>query len=95
MAVGLLPPVGDMKNSFSALAIKYFRTNDLFPTTDHVIYSFRHSFEKRAFEANLDSELRKRLMGQTLGRPDYGDGGSFECRRGELGPIALPCPGEL
>lgn len=86
---------GDKENSFSALAMKYFRNNDLFPTDDHVIYSFRHSFEKRALEAGLDSELRKRLMGHTLGRPDYGDGGSLEYRQEELARIALPCPAHI
>ncbi len=81
--------------SFTVAARKYFRAHDLFPTEDHVIYSFRHSFEKRMTEAGLDTELRMRLMGHAIDRPEYGDGGSLEYRRNELLKIALPFEAHL
>ena len=37
----------------SANLMKAFQNRHLFPTKDHVIYSFRHSFEKRMQEANI------------------------------------------
>lgn len=74
----------------SANLMKAFRQRDLFPTTDHVIYSFRHAFEKRMLEAGLDYGLRCTLMGHKTDRPAYGDGGSMEYRRDELCKIAHP-----
>ena len=61
------------------------------PSTDHhVIYSFRHSFEDRMKEGDVDAELRKMLMGHTVDRPDYGEEGSLAWRRNSLPRIALP-----
>jgi len=61
------------------------------PSTDHhVIYSFRHSFEDRMKEGDVDAELRKMLMGHTVDRPDYGEEGSLAWRRNSLARIALP-----
>lgn len=86
---------GDKENGFSATAMKFFRANGLFPTDKHVIYSFRHAFETRAMEAGIDSELRMRLMGHSIGRPDYGDGGSLKFRQGEIRKLALEYPDGL
>lgn len=86
---------GDKENNFSATAMKFFRANGLFPTPRHVIYSFRHAFETRAMEAGIDSELRMRLMGHSIGRPDYGDGGSLAFRRKELLKVAIEPRGDL
>ena len=79
----------------SANLMKAFRQRNLFPTPDHVIYSFRHSFEKRMLEAGLDYGLRCLLMGHKNSRPSYGDGGSLEYRRDELLKIAHPVPENL
>ena len=76
----------------SANLMKAFRQRELFPSTDHVIYSFRHAFEKRMLEAGLDYGLRCTLMGHKTDRPAYGDGGSMEYRRDELMKIAHPVP---
>lgn len=78
------------ENDLSATLNKYFRTNRLFPTPRHKIYSFRHAFEDRMKEAGLDDELRRILMGHAIDRPRYGSGGSLEWRRDELKRIALP-----
>jgi len=74
----------------SANLIKAFRQRDLLPTKNHVIYSLRHSFEKRMLEANLDYALRCTLMGHKNDRPAYGEGGSMEYRRDEIKKIAYP-----
>ncbi len=79
----------------SANLMKAFRNRNLLPTQNHVIYSFRHSFEKRMQEANLDYGLRCLLMGHKNDRPAYGDGGSMEYRREELLKIAHPFSSEL
>lgn len=82
----------DRSELFSANMMKAFRRRDLFPTEDHRIYSFRHSFEKRMQEANIDYGLRCLLMGHKTDRPAYGDGGSLDYRRDELLKIAHPFP---
>ncbi|MBL4870183.1 MAG: tyrosine-type recombinase/integrase [Robiginitomaculum sp.] len=79
----------------SANLIKAFRQRELLPTENHVIYSLRHSFEKRMLEANLDYALRCTLMGHKNDRPAYGDGGSMEYRRNELLKIAYVVPKTL
>lgn len=84
------PRYRNRENDLSATLNKYFKENSLFPTSAHKIYSFRHSFEDRMKEANLDDELRRLLMGHTIERPRYGMGGSLEWRRDELKKIALP-----
>jgi integrase len=81
------PRYREKANSLSATLSKAFRSKDLFPTEDHRIYSFRHSFEKRMLEAGLDYGLRCKLIGHYNNRPDYGDGGSLAFRRDELSKI--------
>jgi len=90
MAKDGFPRYRDKGNSLSVLLLKTFRNKGLFPTEDHRIYSFRHSFEKRMLEAGIDYDLRCTLMGHSNSRPSYGDGGSMEYRRNELLKIAHP-----
>ena len=85
----------DRNELFSASLMRAFRIRDLFPTEAHKIYSFRHSFEKRMQEANIDFGLRCRLMGHKTDRPVYGDGGSLAYRRDELMKIVHPFSDEL
>lgn len=68
--------------------MKAFRVRDRFPTKRHRIYSFRHAFEKRMIEAEIDAELRKILMGYADERPKYGDAGSLAFRRDQLLKVA-------
>ncbi|MDW9689326.1 integrase [Sinorhizobium meliloti] len=84
------PRYRDKSNSLSAVLGKFFRENGLFPTDEHVIYSFRHSFEDRMKEGHVDAELRKILMGHAIDRPDYGDKGGMAWRRDSMARIALP-----
>ena len=85
----------DKSNSFSAAMSTAFRRRELFPTLDHVIYSFRHSLEKRMQEANIDYALRFLLMGHKHDCPKYGDGGSLSYRRDEFMMNAHPVPRDL
>ncbi|MCA8893177.1 MAG: tyrosine-type recombinase/integrase [Hyphomonas sp.] len=80
----------DKGELFSANMMKNFRNRKLFETPEHRIYSFRHAFEKRMQEANIDYGLRCLLMGHKTTRPVYGDGGSLEYRRDELLKIVQP-----
>jgi integrase len=84
------PHYADREELFSAVATKFLRTNGLFETTEHKIYSFRHAFEDRMKVAGLDTELRMILMGHANDRPKYGKGGTLEWRRQEMMKIVLP-----
>lgn len=80
----------DRENDLSATLNKYLRANGLLPTNGHTVYSLRHSFEDRMKEGGLEDELRRLIMGHTVDRPKYGQGGSLDWRRRELAKIALP-----
>ncbi|CDF40418.1 unnamed protein product [Chondrus crispus] len=84
------PHYQDRSYLLSASLTKAFKARELFPTNQHRIYSFRHSFENRMLEAGLDFGLRCTLMGHRNPRPEYGDGGSLVYRRDELLKIAHP-----
>lgn len=86
------PHYRDKPDLLSANLMAAFNSRSLFPTPAHKIYSFRHSFEKRMQEANIDYALRCTLMGHRNTRPAYGDGGSLAYRRDELLKIAHPVP---
>ena len=89
------PHYRDKSDLLSATLMKAFRARELFPTEQHVIYSFRHAFEKRMLEGGVDYGLRCTLMGHRNTRPNYGDGGSLAYRRDELLKIAHPVPEPL
>jgi len=89
------PHYRDRSYLLSASLTKAFKARALFPTKQHRIYSFRHSFENRMLEAGFDFGLRCTLMGHRNSRPEYGDGGSLAYRREELLKIAHPMSHEL
>jgi len=84
------PHYRDKTELLSASLMKAFKSRGLFPTPNHRIYSFRHSFEKRMLEASIDYGLRCLLMGHKNTRPNYGDGGSLGYRRDQLMKIVHP-----
>ncbi len=84
------PHYVDKGELVSANLMKAFRSRDLFPSPEHVIYSFRHAFEDRMLEAEIDYGLRCYLMGHKNNRPDYGKKGSLEYRRDQLLKISHP-----
>lgn len=83
------PRYRDRENDLSATLNKYLRANGLLPTVGHTVYSFRHSFEDRMKEGGLEDELRRLMMGHSVDRPKYGQGGSLDWRRRELMKIVL------
>ncbi|WP_292654750.1 integrase [Mesorhizobium sp.] len=84
------PRYKDREASLSALLNKHFKSHGLFPTDDHTVYSLRHSFEDRMKNGRLDEELRRMLMGHTIDRPKYGEGGDMKMWQEELMKIVLP-----
>ncbi|MEO9963870.1 MAG: hypothetical protein ABJF07_26585, partial [Nisaea sp.] len=78
------PRYRDKEASLSAEINKFLRKHRLFPTPKHTAYSFRHAFEDRMKVAGIDFELRCILMGHSMDRPEYGQGGSLEWQRDEL-----------
>ncbi|MCO5071096.1 MAG: integrase [Rhizobiaceae bacterium] len=84
------PRYRNRENDLSAALNKFLRENKLFPTAGHTVYSFRHSFEDRMKDGGLEDELRRLIMGHTVDRPKYGQGGSLEWRLSELKKIELP-----
>lgn len=89
------PRCRDNADNLSPYLLKALRAHELMPTEQHVIYSFRHSFERRMLEASIDYGLRCRLMGHAVERPEYGGGGSMAFRRDQLLKIAHPFQREL
>ncbi|WP_422022901.1 site-specific integrase [Roseibium sp.] len=89
------PRYRDKENSFSATMMRHLRKRGLLPSDHHVVYSLRHSFEDRLKEGGVDYEMRCRLLGHAINRPDYGEGGSLEYRRDLLKKIALPFDAEI
>ena len=84
------PRYKDREASLSALLNKHFEKHNLFPTEKHTVYSLRHSFEDRMKNGRLDEELRRMLMGHTIDRPKYGEGGDMKMWQEELMKIVLP-----
>jgi len=89
------PSYRDKSERVSQYLLKALREHNLMPSDKHVIYSFRHSFERRMLEAGLDFDLRCRFMGHAIARPDYGGGGGIRFRREQLLKIAHPYPEDL
>jgi len=75
--------------SLSATINKYLRANDLLETPEHSLYGLRHSFEDRMLAAGIDERIRRDLMGHSLQRERYGDGGSLEMLSALLVPVSL------
>lgn len=83
------PRYRDRGSSLSGTINKYLRENQLLETPNHTVYSLRHMFEDRMKDGRLDTELRMMLMGHSIDRPDYGEGGSMKWKHEELSKIAL------
>jgi len=84
------PMYRDRETQLSAAINKFMRANSLLPTKAHTLYSFRHSYEDRMKEGDVDEELRRILMGHALDRPRYGSGGGLAWRRKQMLKIMLP-----
>ena len=75
--------------TLSATVNKYLRENGLMESDRHVMYSLRHSFEDRMLRGRIDERIRRELMGHSLGRQKYGQGGGLAFKAGELARIAV------
>lgn len=84
------PKYRDKENNLSATVNKFMRENGLLPTKKHCLYSFRHSFEDRMKDRNIDTELRKILIGHAIDREEYGEGGSLALRLRQIKKVGLP-----
>lgn len=84
------PRYKDRGNSLSATINKFLADNKLLETSEHVVYSLRHSFEDRLKAARIGDDMRRELMGHTINRPEYGQGYSLSAKQDDLTAIALP-----
>lgn len=68
---------------------KYLVENGLKETSAHTLYSLRHAFEDRMLAAGIDERIRRDLMGHSLGRVRYGEGGKLQQVTRLLEPISF------
>lgn len=67
----------------------FLRNHGLLPTTEHSIYSLRHSFEDRLTAVEPPEKVQAALMGHKYARPRYGDGPSLEQKKKWLDMICF------
>ena len=89
------PAFRDNGDKLSQNLLRAMREHGLCPTPQHVLHSFRHSFEDRMLEAGIDADLRRRLMGHKSLRAEYGEGGSMAFRAQQLRRISHPDTDEV
>jgi integrase len=85
----------DRSSSMSGALNKYLKENGLRPTSDHTVYSLRHSFKDRLVAVEAPDSLIDSLMGHRSGKPKYGKGPTLELKLKFLERIAFPCPVRL
>ncbi|MEP3637280.1 MAG: DUF6538 domain-containing protein [Paracoccaceae bacterium] len=83
------PTYRDSDATLSATVNKYLRANGLMESEKHVMYSLRHSFEDRLLRAGVDDRVRRDLMGHSLNRERYGQGGGLAFKEEMLQRIAF------
>ena len=83
------PTYRDSDATLSATVNKYLRANGLMESDKHVMYSLRHSFEDRLLRAGVDDRVRRDLMGHSLNRERYGQGGGLQFKAEMLQRIAF------
>lgn len=83
------PTYRDSDATLSSTVNKYLRANGLMESDKHVMYSLRHSFEDRLLRAGVDERVRRDLMGHSLSRERYGQGGGLAFKAEMLQRIAF------
>lgn len=86
---GGFPRYREKPASLSATVNSFLRENGLMESDRHVMYSLRHSFEDRMLRGRIDERIRRELMGHSLGRQKYGEGGGLAFKAAELERIAI------
>ncbi|PCI44148.1 MAG: hypothetical protein COB49_11440 [Alphaproteobacteria bacterium] len=76
-------------DQLSAALNKYLRTNGLFPTKNHTVYSLRHSFEDRLTAVEPPEKVQAALMGHKYHRERYGKGPTLELKKKYLDKICF------
>lgn len=84
------PRYRDKEGNLSAAINKYMVENGLRESAKTTVYSFRHSFEDRMKNVKVDEEVRKILMGHSIDRPEYGEGGSLALKLEAMQAAAMP-----
>ena len=75
--------------TLSSTVNNYLRGNGLMESDKHVMYSLRHSFEDRLLREGVDERVRRDLMGHSLNRERYGQGGGLAFKAEMLRRIAF------
>ena len=73
----------------SAAISSFLHDNNLLPSSDHTLYSLRHSFEDRLTEVEPPDKVQAALMGHKYTRERYGNGPSLELKKRWLDRIAF------
>lgn len=89
------PKYRDRATVLSATVNKYLSENGLRPTSDHTVYSLRHSFKDRLVAIETPDSLIDSVMGHKTYKPKYGRGPSLELKRKFLEQIAFEVPDRL
>lgn len=67
----------DKPDRLTALLNKFLKQNELLPSTEHSVYSFRHSFQDRLTLVNVPERIQCDLMGHKFHRVKYGLGATI------------------
>ncbi|WP_192182977.1 tyrosine-type recombinase/integrase [Mesorhizobium amorphae] len=86
------PRYRDKAASLSALVNKVLTNKKLLPTSEHSLYSLRHTFEDRLTAVEAPEKVIASLMGHKWIRPKYGAGPSLAQKREWLQRIAFVPP---
>ncbi|AZO66485.1 MAG: integrase [Mesorhizobium sp.] len=89
------PRYRDKAASLSALVNKVLASKELLPTSEHSLYSLRHTFEDRLTAVEAPEKVIASLMGHKWIRPKYGAGPSLAQKREWLQKIAFTPPGRM
>lgn len=65
-------------DTLSSTINKWFRENDVLPSSNHSLYSLRHCFQDRLISVEAPDRIQAELMGHKFYRPKYGAGSSLE-----------------
>lgn len=77
------------ENSMTAGINKYMRENNLLPSSEHSLYSLRHTFKDRLRDIGAPEEIIDELMGHKKDGPKYGRGHTLEMKKKWLQKIAF------
>ncbi|HTN46367.1 MAG TPA: DUF6538 domain-containing protein [Flavipsychrobacter sp.] len=75
------PRYRDKPDNLTGAANKFLKENELLPSEQHSLYSFRHGFQDRILKVNAPDRVQAALMGHKFNRPMYGDGASLEQKK--------------